>query len=341
MATIRLAAVACLLAALLGAATAQGSEPRGAWERTDPAGAGLSGEIASLGAHYVAAVKPTALVIVRDGRIAAAWGDPAKEVDAASVRKSLLGALFGIAIAKGRIRLDATLAELGIDDKAPKLTEAEKRATVGDLLKARSGIYHRAAHETADMRSGRPERGSHPPGAYWFYNNWDFNALGSIYRWATGEDIFESFDQQIARPIGMEDFSPTDGRYDLESLSDHPAYPFRLSARDLARFGVLFLNGGKWRGRQIVPAAWIAESTRPHSATDRGRLGYGYLWWTLRPDLFGEGAAMASGYGGQKLAIIPAKRLVVVQTVARRADSAGIGTSGFVELLQKIAAAAN
>jgi CubicO group peptidase (beta-lactamase class C family) len=340
MPTIRMA-VAGLLAALLGAAPAAGAEPRGAWERADPAASGLPPEAVQLCAQYVAAVKPTALMIVRDGRILAAWGDPAREVDAASVRKSLLGALVGIAVANGRIRLEATLGELGIDDKPPQLTETEKQATVGDLLKARSGIYHRAAHEAADMQAGRPDRGSHPPGEYWFYNNWDFNALGSIYRWATGEDIFESFDQKIARPIGMEDFSPTDGRYDLESSSDHPAYPFRLSARDLARFGVLFLNGGKWRGRQIVPAAWIAESTRPHSATDRGRLGYGYLWWTLRPDLFGEGAAMASGYGGQKLAIIPAKRLVVVQTVARRADSAGIGTSGFVELLQKIAAAAN
>lgn len=334
-------AAGLLLAALLGAAPATATEPRGTWERTDPAAAGLSAEIGKLGAQYVAAVKPTALLVVRDGRIVAAWGDPAKEVDAASVRKSLLGALYGIAVADDRIRLEATLEELGIDDKQPALTADEKRATVADLLKARSGIYHHAAHETSDMRSGRPERGSHPPGSYWFYNNWDFNALGSIYRQATGEDIFESFDQKIARPIGMEDFSPTDGRYDLESSSQHPAYPFRLSARDLARFGLLFLNGGQWRGRQIVPAAWIAESTKPHSTTDRGAFGYGYLWWTLRPDVFGEGAAMASGYGGQKLAILPGKRLVVVQTVARRADSGGIGTAAFVELLRKIVAAAS
>src|SRR5919109_1479372 len=70
----------------------------------------------------------------------------------------------------------ATLAELGIDDQQ-SLTEAEKRATVADLLGSRSGVYLPAAKEPADMRAERPARGSHAAGEFFFYNNWDFNVL--------------------------------------------------------------------------------------------------------------------------------------------------------------------
>lgn len=105
------------------------------------------------------------------------------------------------------------------------MKEAEKQATVRDLLMARSGIYHPAAHETADVRQKRPARGSHPAGTFWFYNKWDFNAHGTIYRQATREDIFESVARRIAKPIDMEDFCAYDGQYVLEPSSIHPAYP--------------------------------------------------------------------------------------------------------------------
>ena len=215
----------------VGAACAQ------AWEHADPAMAGWSVERLEVAREHTAALKPTALMIVQDGRVIAAWGDTSRKVNIASVRKSLLSALYGIAVAEGRIALSATLADLGIDDLPPRLTDEEKSATVRDQLTARSGIYHPAAHETADMKRQRPARGSHSPGSFWFYNNWDFNALGTIYRQQTGEDIFQSFARRIAVPIGMEDFAVKDGRYVREAVSEHPAYPFRLSARDAARFG--------------------------------------------------------------------------------------------------------
>jgi CubicO group peptidase (beta-lactamase class C family) len=281
----------------------------------------------------------TGFVIVQDGKVVAAWGDVGRKVNVASVRKSLISALYGIAVADGRIDLASTLAQLGIEDKPPSLTGAEKQATIRDLLMARSGIYHPAAYETRDIKSKRPARGSHAPGTFWFYNNWDFNALGTIYRHETGEDIFESFYRRIARPIGMEDFKPGDGTYVLDPVSIHPAYPFSLSARDAARFGQLMLNGGVWEGRQVVPAAWVKASTTAYSHTPRGNLGYGYLWWVLRPDVFGEGAAMALGYGGQAIAIVPAKRLVVAQTTAP-GQNRQFRTSGFVALLRQIVEAA-
>lgn len=117
-------------------------------------------------------------------------------------------------------------------------------------------------------------------------------------------------------------------------------YPFRLSARDVARFGQLYLDGGRWRGRQIVPASGVKASTAAYSVTDRGNMGYGYLWWTLNPDVFGSGAALASGYGGQAIAIVPSKRLVVVQIVDPIQNAKGVRTSDFVKLLQQLAATA-
>lgn len=310
-----------------------------AWEDIDPAAAGWSAKRLDAARRQSMALEPTAVMIVQDGRVIARWGDTSHKVNVASVRKSLLSALYGIAVAERRIDLSATLSELGVDDNAPRLTQAEKGATVRDLLTARSGVYHPAAHETADIKRKRPERGSHPPGSFWFYNNWDFNALGTIYRQQTGEDIFESFERRIARPVGMEDFTARDGRYALEKLSEHPAYPFRLSARDAARFGQLFLNDGRWAGRQVIPAAWIRESTAPYSWAKRIRQGYGYMWWTLPEDDWGRNAFYASGYGGQIIAVVPSKRLVVVQTVDLNRNPKGIRTSAFVALLSEIAAA--
>lgn len=282
----------------------------------------------------------TAFLILQTGRRVAAWGETARKVNVASIRKSLLSVLYGIPVASGRIRLSSTLAELGIDDTAPDLTPQERRATVHDLLMARSGIYHPATSETADMRRKRPPRGSHAPGSFWYYNNWDFNALGTIYRQATGEDIFASFARRIAGPIGMEDFSSADGQYVTEAASRHPAYRFNLSARDLARFGQLVLDGGAWQGRTLIPADWIRESTRPYSRTDHDDLGYGYLWWTLDAGRFGPDAVMASGYGGQKLAILPAKQLVVVQLIEKRDGPHRDRTAIFLDRLARILAAA-
>lgn len=288
-------------------------------------------------AEYLYDTKPTAFLAMREGRMLASHGDPARKVSVASVRKSLLGTLFGIAIAEGRVALSDDLAALGIDDAPPSLTAREKTATVADLLSARSGIYHPAAYETRDMREKRPVRGSHPPGTFWYYNNWDFNALGTIYRQRTGEDVFESFSRRIAAPIGMQDFRSGDGRYVSDARSRHPAYVFSLSTRDMLRFGEVVLAGGTWQGRAVVPAGWLSRSLSAHSKTDRGDLGYGYLWWVLDPTVFGPGAGFAAGFGGQFIAVVPRRRLVVVQTVALHRDGGG-STRRFVRMLTTLAA---
>jgi len=167
----------------------------------------------------------------------------------------LLSALTGIAVNAHQLDLDDTLGTLGIDDVSPMLSDSEKQATVRDLLEAKSGVYHVALYETDRERRVRPPRGSHAPGTFWYYNNWDFNALGSIYEKAVGKSIFEAFEGQIAGPLEMQDYRVSDGRYERGSDSLHAAYLFKMSARDLVRFGLLYLNGGQWKDRQVIPAA--------------------------------------------------------------------------------------
>ena len=174
------------------------------------------------------------------------------------------------------------------------------------------------------MVSMREPRGSHGPGTFWLYNNWDFNALGTIYEQETGEDLFEAFRDRIARPLGMEDF-----RYDDEAkdavrhtpeASRHDYFTWRLSARDLARFGLLYLREGRWRQTRILSEGWVKRSVLPYS--DAGLNGaYGFLWWVSREGIHWPhvivppGTYSARGYGGHRLVVVPPLDLVLVHRV--------------------------
>ncbi|WP_428031604.1 hypothetical protein [Ancylobacter sp.] len=105
----------------------------------------------------------------------------------------------------------------------------------------------------------------------------------------------------------------------------------------LPGFGQLFLNDGVWGNTQVVPASWVRESTAAYSSAKRIRQGYGYLWWTLPEDIWGKRAFYASGYGGQIIALVPTRWLVVVQTVDLRQNPKGIRTSAFLDLVKEIA----
>ena len=300
--------------------------PGAAFESTTPEAAGWSAEKLAEAKSWSQKIEPSsAVMIVQHGRVVAEWGDTAVKSNLHSVRKSLLSALIGIAVDERKIDLNASLGSLGIDDNAPNLAEAEKAATVADLLKARSGIFHAALYETPGMARLRPPRGSHSPGTFWYYNNWDFNALGTVYERAVGQSVFTAFDEKIARPIGMQDYRPDDGEYVRGAASDHAAYPIRMSARDLARFALLYLHGGRWKDRQLVPGAWVRESTQSYSDAyaDRGPgLGYGYMWWIgfLRdmgaPTVkVPPGTFEAMGAEGQYAFVIPAYDLVIVHRI--------------------------
>jgi CubicO group peptidase (beta-lactamase class C family) len=170
------------------------------------------------------------------------------------------------------------------------------------------------------MQAKRPKRYSHEPGTFWYYNNWDFNVVGTIFRQETGQDIFGAFKSRIGDPIGMEDFETIDGFYHYESCSIHPAYVMRLTARDMARFGLLFLRNGVWNGERIIKESWIRESTTSYS--DAGSFGgYGYMWWVavdgrhIPAVTLSDGSYSARGYGGHYILVIPDYDLVIVHRV--------------------------
>ena len=290
-------------------------DPQQSWRQyANPEEAGFSSEKLAQAKAYYDSLNAAAYMVVYDGKVLVSWGDVERRYMCHSVRKSLLSALYGIYFDEGIINLDKTLAELNIDDK-DTLTKTEKEATIRDLLKARSGVYHPAAYETAGMKARRPKRGSHKRDKFWYYNNWDFNTLGFIFRQETETGVFVAFKNRIADPLQMDDFRVTDGYYHLEpENSIYPAYPFRLSARDMARFGLLFLQEGVWNDKQIISKEWIKKSTKSYSNTDNRGGGYAYLWWTSG-DLKDLGMYSARGVGSQVIAVLPGANMVVVQRV--------------------------
>jgi CubicO group peptidase (beta-lactamase class C family) len=305
--------------------------PAGAWRQYAAVeDAGFDAAALAKARAHAESSGSSAVLLVHHGRVVFAWGDPGRSYMTRSVRKSLVDLMLGTTAVQASLRLDATLADLRIDDLEP-LTVQERSATVAHLLASRSGVYHPAAREPMSMTKSRPERGSARPGARWFYNNWDFNALATVYARLTGTDIVTGFHRTLAEPLGLEDYGADDGFLIREpGKSRHPAYEFPLSARDLARLGQLVVQDGRWDGRRIVSSSWLAESFRIRSPFPAGG-GYGYLWWidagrfraagTPLPALDAVDDVAALGLGNQMLLVVPALQLVFVHLSANRDGS--------------------
>ena len=297
--------------------------PGASWQRiTAPEKAGWSKEKLAAARQFAEtdSIHSTAVMIVQGGEVVDQWGDFDKKIDAYSVRKSLISALYGIYSSEGVIEINETLERLGIDDSPDPLSKEEKQARIVDLLRARSGVYHLVDFETATMAKNRPARGSHAPGTFWYYNNWDFNVLGTIFEKKTGLKIGQAFYERIAKPIGMQDFQPNDVFYFGGPASIHPTYHFEITARDLARFGLLYLHHGSWNGKQIVPEAWVEKSSHASEMISSNGVnlgGYEYLWWidyggVHFPEVSLPGIYSARGAGAHYLFVIPTLDLVVV-----------------------------
>jgi CubicO group peptidase (beta-lactamase class C family) len=279
------------------------------------------------------------MMLMVHGEVIFDWGKTRKKHTIHSIRKCLLNSLYGIAVADGIIDTTLTMRELGIDDIEPRLSENELDARIIDLLKSRSGIYHPAAAVSEAMLREMPERDTHLPGEHFYYNNWDFNVLGAILEQQTGRSMYELFLEQIARPLGMHDYKgtyvsidaeqegveipDTDGFYQYEkSKSSYPAYHFRMSARDLALYGQLYLQKGRWNGQQIVPAQWIELSTRPWSVVNpEYGLARGMLWGVvLNEGDQDSNSFYHTGAGMHMLGVYPSSDLVFVHRVDTESD---------------------
>jgi CubicO group peptidase (beta-lactamase class C family) len=292
-----------------------GSEPHAAagfpaesWTHVPPENLGYSSEGLADARRYFEKIGGHACVVVKSGFVIAAWGDVTKPIPNYSIRKSYLNALLGIEYGKGRLRLDASLAELEIDDKGG-LTDGEKSAHLRHLLTSTSGVFHEAAYESKEQKGARPPRGSFEPGEFFYYNNWDFNVLGRIYSNVSDEDLFAAFSRKIADILDMEDFDLSHTSYAYDDVSEYPAYRFASSARDDARFGYLYLRDGRWGDRQVVPEEWVRLSLSRQVVTgDHYYYDYGFLWWVDAA----RGQAFARGNSGQYIGVLPEQDMVIV-----------------------------
>ena len=249
------------------------------------------------------ALPTTSLIAVKGGKTVYEYGDPTEVSYLASVRECILSLLYGRPVTDGVIDLKSTLEDLGIDD-VQGLLPRERRATVEDLLTGHSSVNHPSASPT-DIEALLPERGSVEPGAEFHYTSWDANVLGTIYEQQTGRHLFDAVAQDLAAPLGFQDFDPARQRLlGRSEISRHLAHHLFLSARDLARIGLLVLE----RGHGLVPAQWLTQSMTPYAKN------YGYQWWL--PQLPQGQAFMSIGNFGQFLLGIPDRDLVVVHRVA-------------------------
>jgi CubicO group peptidase (beta-lactamase class C family) len=346
----RLAAVALAVAASLSSGwpmAAQGPAatenddtrvPGAAWTTVKPESVGYSSARLESLRSWLRTLDTKAMLIAVHGQVIFEYGDVTHASKVASVRKSILSMLYGPHVMGGRIDPRKTVVELGLEEAEPFLP-IERHATLEHLLTARSGIYLKSGNDNLDAVA--PKRGSEYPGTRMQYNNWDFNAAGTAFEKLSGKTIYQALEEDLARPLGMQDFDPKKQGKVPSPGSVHPEYVMRLSTRDMARLGLLMLRHGRWRGVQVLPDAWVRASTtlvtpfarvHPTGLSLGGqpdRWGYGVMWWVWEEPLFPgggsggplQGAYTAMGAGGQYVTVLPAESMVVVHTTDIDANS--------------------
>jgi CubicO group peptidase (beta-lactamase class C family) len=276
----------------------------------------------------------TGMVAIVGGKVLMSYGDLTHISYLASVRKSVLAMVMGNYVASGKLNLDRTIAQMGMDDVGG-LLPSEREATIRDLISARSGVYHRASNSGDDTDSA-PPRGSKRRGEHFLYNNWDFNAAGAAFEREVGRNIYDVVESDLARPIGMQDFARTQQRKSGDTTaSRYLAYHMYFSTRDMARIGYLMLREGSWAGTQVIPRDWSRLIRSPvtrvqdmnPSPRKNGPFGYGYLWWVWDGAAASgpyEGAYTGLGAVGQHITVLPKLDLVVAhKTRTGQTDAAG------------------
>ena len=257
-----------------------------------------------------------AIIILENEKIIYEYGPTDKIMNTASIRKAILSLLYGIATEKELINLNKTLAELNIDE-VYHLTPEEKQATIRDLLMFKSGIYLPAQGEHDSQITDRPKRGSHKHGTYFFSNNFDANALGTIFTQETGMSIGEFMEENLAKPLGMQDFTKDnvilgDPWFFPKKKSLHKQYYIYMSTRDLARIGAMVANNGQWGEKQVVSKKWIKESSTEYSHIKDSHNRYdgvAYQWYLDSRTK----TIWADGYGERFLIIHPEKKITLVE----------------------------
>jgi CubicO group peptidase (beta-lactamase class C family) len=268
-----------------------------------------------------------ALLIIKDGKIVSEMyrngTDESTRFIGWSATKSIVSLLVGCAVQEGRIK--------SVDDPITRYLPELKGggydgATVRHILQMRSGVDYEERydfgnpgvaarnHELALVANvvrfadaAKTIKRKHQPGEVWQYKTLDTAVLGwLIERVSNGSTLAAYAAQRLWEPLGAErdgffimDGPPGAGR-------EFSGAGFNASLRDFARIGVMMLNEGKARDKQIIPAEWVRESTRPAGGPGPG---YGYQWWLVD----NSRAYQALGLQGQYIYVDPATNTVVVK----------------------------
>lgn len=295
--------------------------PTTSWPRADNA----PGELAALGNEvfdlHGAQGVTYALLIVKHGQLIyeryAAGANAFYLQYSWSMAKSVTHALAGILVKQDRLDPHAPAA-------VPEWrNDPRSEITLDQLLRMSSGLefaedyvdnqqsdvipmlQFEGRHDTGAYAAAKPL--IHPPGSHWSYSSGTTNIICRILRDAVGggaSGMLRFMNDELFEPIGMRTATP---KFDTSGTFIGSSY-LLASPMDFARFGLLYLRGGTWDGREILPAEWVdyARSPTYHDAEQC----YGAHWW-MRPDQ--PSWFYASGYDGQRILCIPEKDVIIVR----------------------------
>ncbi len=259
------------------------------------------------------------MLVIRHGYVVKEKYYPPFDADYAdelySCTKSFVSALVGIAIDKGYIT-DVSQPVLGFfpDKKFEKTDSRKKAMKLEDLLTMTSGLgwtegdpayreLYVSSRDWVKFILGLPMVAA--PGKVFNYSSANSHILSAILQKKTEKNTYDFARAQLFAPLGI-----GNPGWDRDpSGSPIGGWGLKLAPRDMAKLGYLYLHEGVWEGKQVVPSAWVRNSTRPHIAAD-GALQYGYQWW-ISPQ--GQWFA-ALGRFGQSIFVVPSLDLVVVFT---------------------------
>jgi CubicO group peptidase (beta-lactamase class C family) len=262
-----------------------------------------------------------ALVVVRDGVLlgeryyGGAGVDDLQPIN--SVTKSVVSLLVGLVLDRGGLALDAPLKSLLPEAFAEVPESVFADVTLAQLLAGRTGIGFDLFRGGRELGSAAdpvrhtlelPRAPAAPSG--WSYNDAAVGLLAPLLERVEGRDLAALAERDLFGPLGI-----TRHAWRRDRRGRPTAYGgLVLRPRDLARIAWLATDGGRWRGRQVVPSAWIARATTPHGPADWrvppiADIGYGDLWFTGTLD--SRRVAWGWGYGGQFALAVPGLRLAI------------------------------
>ena len=272
----------------------------------------------------VVAVHRGRLVAERYGGTTDVWGADGDPVTAEStliswsMAKSMLHAALGILVADGRLDPTAPVAAPGWDD-------ARAAITIDQCLQMRDGLAfsedydpETGASDVIDMLFGSGQADvaafarnrplAHEPGTVFNYSSGTTNVLSRMLGdLLGGRDAVESFlRDRLFGPLGMRSATP---RFDDAGTWVASSYVY-ATARDMARFGTLYLRDGCWDGERLLPEGWVDHARAPLSRDDETGQYYGHHWWLTGDEW---GTFWCSGFEGQQINVVPALDLVLVR----------------------------